>query len=142
MRKWWIIITILGAVVSQALTPVFWPMATGGMPMPSASQLPFFIVLSLAESVTFGIGLAFLLFGRKLVIKTAAASQKLAWAVYLSIGWLLISWWPHDNLHRVNGENMQGLLYIEYGFHLTLMIAGLVLAYAFFRISFTPQKNK
>jgi hypothetical protein len=43
--------------------------------------------------------------------------------LYLGIGWLMVSWWPHDNL--------QGLLFIEYGFHFTLMIAALVLAYCF-----------
>jgi hypothetical protein len=29
------------------------------------------------------------------------------------------------------GVNFQGLLYIEYGFHVTAIIAGLVLAYGF-----------
>ena len=52
------------------------------------------------------------------------------WAAYLAIGWLLVSWWPHDNMHIHNGNDLQGLLYIEYGFHVTLMIAGLVLAYS------------
>ena len=55
--------------------------------------------------------------------------------MYLSIGWLLISWWPHDNVYSHNGEDMQGLLYIEYGFHVTLMAAGLILAYSFLRYS-------
>ncbi|HEV8224498.1 MAG TPA: hypothetical protein VGP74_04510, partial [Rubrobacteraceae bacterium] len=44
--------------------------------------------------------------------------------------WFLVSWWPHDNLHIHNGEDLQGLLYIEYGFHVTLMLAGIVLAYS------------
>jgi hypothetical protein len=43
----------------------------------------------------------------------------------------MVSWWPHNNLHINNGMDMQGLLYIEYGFHLTLMIAGIVLGYCF-----------
>lgn len=51
--------------------------------------------------------------------------------MYLAIGWLIVSWWPHDNLHIHNGEDIQGLLYIEYGFHVTLMISALVLAYCF-----------
>ncbi len=37
----------------------------------------------------------------------------------------------HGHLHQVVGENFQGLLYIEYGFHVTAIIAGLVLAYGF-----------
>ena len=40
--------------------------------------------------------------------------------MYLSIGWFLVSWWPHDNLHIHNGD--------EYGFHVTLIIAAGVLA--------------
>jgi len=33
-------------------------------------------------------------------------------------------------MHIHNGDNLQGLLYIEYGFHVTLMAAGLILAYS------------
>jgi hypothetical protein len=51
--------------------------------------------------------------------------------MYLSIGWLMVSWWPHGNPHISNGNNLQGLVFIEYGFHFTLMIADLVLAYCF-----------
>ena len=51
--------------------------------------------------------------------------------MYLSIGWLSVSWWPHGHLHQVVGENLEELLYIEYGFHVTAIIAGLLLAYGF-----------
>ncbi len=50
--------------------------------------------------------------------------------MYLSVGWFLVSWWPHDNLHIHNGMDLQGLLYIEYGFHVTLIVAALVLAFS------------
>jgi hypothetical protein len=50
--------------------------------------------------------------------------------MYLAIGWFLVSWWPHDNMHIHNGNDLQGLLYIEYGFHVTLMAGGLILAYS------------
>ncbi len=46
----------------------------------------------------------------------------------------MVSWWPHDNMHIHNDENMQGLLYIEYGFHATLMLTGIILAYCFLSI--------
>jgi hypothetical protein len=82
-------------------------------------------------SLTFGLGVSFLLFGLPLVRRFAAGSEPRAWAMYLAIGWLLVSWWPHDNLHIHVGEDMQGLLYLEYGFHVTLQIAGLIVAYGF-----------
>ena len=51
--------------------------------------------------------------------------------MFLSIGWLMVSWWPHDNLHMHTGIDLQKLLYIEYGFHVTLMVCAIVLAYCF-----------
>jgi hypothetical protein len=40
------------------------------------------------------------------------------------------------NLHRHNeADNLQGLLYIDYGFHVPLMIAAIILAYSFIPIA-------
>ena len=135
MKKIWLLIfiTLVFAIPAFFLGKVIWS-DNPTMPMPTSGQLPFFIFLSIVESLTFGLGVSFAIFGYSLVKKV---SQKLKLKVtlsYISIIWLLVSWWPHDNLHRVNGMNMQGLLYIEYGFHLTLIIASLILAYTFISI--------
>jgi hypothetical protein len=43
---------------------------------------------------------------------------------------------PHLNLHRHNeADDLQGLLHIDYGFHVPLMIAVIVLAYNFISIA-------
>jgi hypothetical protein len=124
-------VTVIIAVPAMVLGPVIWPPAEGG-PEPTGGQLPFFILLALMESVLFGLGISFLLFGLPAVRRVSADSKARARAMYLSIGWLMISWQPHDNLHISNGNNLQGrLLFIEYGFHFTLMIAALILAYCF-----------
>ncbi len=81
--------------------------------------------------MAFGLGVSFLLFGLPTVRRVSPNSKLTAWAMYLSIGWLLVSWWPHSHLHQVVGENLQGLLYIEYGFHVTVIIGAAVLAYGF-----------
>ena len=40
------------------------------------------------------------------------------------------------NLHRHNeSDNLQGLLYIDYGFHVPLMITAIILAYSFISIA-------
>ena len=40
------------------------------------------------------------------------------------------------NLHRHNeADSLQGLLYINFGFHVPLMIAAIVLAYSFISIA-------
>jgi hypothetical protein len=51
------------------------------------------------------------------------------WLVLLSAAWLLISWWPHDNLHRtmMMGDYWQ-LIRIEWAFHFTLIVAGVIVA--------------
>ena len=67
-------------------------------------------------------------------------SKLMGWAMYLSIGWLLVSWWPHSHLHQVVGEDLQELLYIEYGFHVTTIICAVVLAYGF--VSLLRQQSK
>ena len=120
ISKRFIILTIIFAVLSFLLSRVIWP-DPPGFHMPSASLLPFFIFLAIVESLAFGIGMS-------LLIDYWEAGKKDQFA-FLAIVWLLISWWPHDNLHRVIDEsNYVHLLFIEYGFHVTLIIAGFVLA--------------
>jgi hypothetical protein len=52
-------------------------------------------------------------------------------AALLAITWVTGSWWLHDNLHMHVGMNLPGLMAIEYGFHFTVGLAGLVLGYLF-----------
>lgn len=100
-------------------------------PTPTSAQLPFFILMSIFESLALGFGVSFLLLGWPMVSKVTGKSKTLNTLVFLSIGWYLINWWFHDNLHIHNGMNLQGLLYIEYGFHVTMIVAGVILAYFF-----------
>ena len=132
MKTWMKVlgVTVVVAVPAMILGPIVWPPAEGG-PEPTAGQLPFFIFLAAMESILLGLGVSFLFFGLPLVRRFAVGSELRAWAIYLAIGWLLVSWWPHDNLHIHVGNDTQGLLYLEYGFHVTLMICGLIVAYGF-----------
>ena len=122
-------VTVLCAVPAMALGRVIWPPAEGAH-APTGAQLPFFIGLSAIEGIALGLGVSLLLFGFG-AVRRAAGSSPRAWAAQLSLAWLLVSWWPHDNLHAHIGDDMQALLYLEYGFHVTLMVAGAVLAYLF-----------
>jgi hypothetical protein len=123
------LVTALFAIPAMALGRVFWPPAPGS-PEPTAGQLPFFLFIAAAEALTFGLGISFLLFGFAPLRRALGGSAWRTWATYLAIAWFLVSWWPHDNMHIHNGDDLQGLLYIEYGFHLTLMLGGLILAYS------------
>lgn len=101
------------------------------MPTPSGLEIPFGIILKIAEGLTFGLGISFLVFGYPLVRAVAPASLGLTRAAHVSIAWLLLNWYPHDSLHIHIGMDLGGLLTLEYVFHITLMIAGAILAYFF-----------
>lgn len=131
----WVAVTLVLGVVAFMASPNgplggFWR-PSPDFPQPTSAQLPLFIVLNVAEVLAFGLGIAFLIFGYPLLRAIAPASKRLTLGAFLSITWLLVNWWPHDSLHVANGMNMGGLLVIEYVFHITLIVAGAILAYFF-----------
>ena len=85
------------------------------------------------EALSLGLGVAFVLFGWPRIRRNTDASRTRTIAVYASGSWLLVSWWPHDNLVRYLGESAQTLTYLEYGFQATLIVCGVVLAYSLLR---------
>jgi hypothetical protein len=131
MKTWfkWSSVTLGVGAVSIALSFVIWPPAASVV-RPPGNLLPLFLVLSVLESLAFGLGVAFLLFGRRWVGSVGVAPG-LSIATYISIAWLLVNWWPHDNLHRVVGFEWNRFVLIEYGFHLPLLVAGAVVAWFF-----------
>ncbi|MCL4302988.1 MAG: hypothetical protein KJ077_45295 [Anaerolineae bacterium] len=133
-----IITTLAFAVLAFLASPSgplggFWA-PPPDFPVPSGIQTPLFMILGVLEAVLFGLGASFLIFGYPVVKAIAPTSWGLTIAAYLSIAWLLISWWPHDSLHIHSGMALNALLAIEYGFHVTLMAAGVILAYFFLTI--------
>jgi hypothetical protein len=132
MKTWMkvAIITTLVAVPAFMIGPVLFPPADIGVE-PTAAQLPHFIFLAVGDALLLGLGVSFLLFGFPVMRRVSPDSKLRAWAMYLSIGYLMVSWWPHLNLHAHNGMDLGGLLLIDYFFHLPLEIAGVVLALSF-----------
>jgi hypothetical protein len=136
-----LILTLPVALPATALGPVIWPPVAMGMG-PTPNQLPFFVFESFFEALALGLGVSFLVFGLPIVRGVAPNLKRRAWLMYLSIGWGLVSWWPHGNLHMSNGDDMQRLLYIEYGFHVTLIIVGCVLAYCFLSLMRESRRGR
>ena len=126
--KWFL--GILIAVVSFAANPHgplggFWR-PDSISPDPTSLQLPFFILLNIFESLTFATAVILLIFHfpkKPLVPLSLAQTQR----AFLCLLWFLGNWWAHDTLHVHIGMNLQSLLYIEYGFHLTMMITAVYL---------------
>lgn len=140
-RDWikWLVVTLVLAVIAFLASPNgplggFWR-PSADFPQPTDVQLPLFILLNVAETLAFGLCISFLVFGYPVTQSILPASNGLTLGAHVSIAWLLLNWWPHDSLHVANGMNLNGLLAIEYGFHITLIIAGVILAYFFLALA-------
>ncbi len=127
-----IAVIVVGTVLAFGSSQVLWPPPPGFNP--PANLLPFFVILGLVESLAFGAGVAFLIFGFPLIARTGVGSLT-AWGGYLGIAWSLVNWWAHDGFHRVNGLRFVGLLWIEYAFHITLILGGLLSVYFFLSVA-------
>jgi hypothetical protein len=123
------VVTLAVAVPALALTPTLFPPSPHMAPAPA--QVPFFAVLAGINALALGLGAAFLAFGLPTMRRVLApAGRGRAVAAYLTVAWLLVSWYPHGGLHASNGMDTGALLWIEYGFHVPLVIAPLVLIWA------------
>lgn len=86
-----------------------------------------FILLYIAELLSFAVGMLFLIFGRGSVADFARGPW---WTtlVHLSIGWLLVAWWPQDNFYRLAAKtDWPRQAALVYSFNITLMLAAAVL---------------
>jgi len=120
------------AIVAFMLGRIIWPDPIGWAG-PDATLIPHFIFISALESISFGLGIAFAILGW-LKFRAQIVSDRLSLAVFVAVVWLLVSWWPHDNMHRANAiENFGRLLRIEYTFHVTIILAGFIIALYFWR---------
>jgi hypothetical protein len=131
-------VTVVVGVVAFLASPEaplggFWGAPAEVGPEPTGFQTLLFILIGLLQSFVFGLGIAFVIFGYRL-ISAAPVSEGLALATYLSIAWSLINWWPHSNFHQTASGDINSLLAIEYGFHVTSILAGLIIAYFFVEI--------
>jgi len=122
------LLTAAVGVPALFLGPVIFPPADFGV-KPTAAQLPLFILLGVGDAILLGLGVSFLVFGLPVLRQVSPDSKARAWAMYLSIGYLMVSWWPHLNMHASNGTDLGGLLRIDLLFHFPLEVAGVVLAY-------------
>jgi hypothetical protein len=127
----WGLVTVGVAAAASPLSFLMWP-APAGVATPPADILPLLIPIAVViPALTFGLGVAFILFGWKLV--SAGHSSLLSRASFVSIGWLLMNWWPHSNFHRVsNGWGM--LTAIDYFFHATAIAATFIVAVFFLTV--------
>ena len=138
-----IVVLVLGSALgfllmgNGPLGKVLWPPADTPAE-PEGATLVALMAVGFIEVVAFGLGVTFLAFGRKRVQDLTMTRGAYATAVWLAIAWMLVNWVPHTALHMSVGNlltpsDFAGLAGIEYGFHLTLIIAGALLMHACYR---------
>jgi hypothetical protein len=121
-------ITLLVAIPAFAAGPVLFPVSPQ-VPDPSPLQLPFLLVLAVVEALLLGLGVAFAIYGWP-AVREAVPSRRLAVATHVSLVWLMANWWAHTGLHLQNGTDLDGLIFIDYAFHLPIVAASLTVAAA------------
>ena len=127
------LLTAAVAVPAFFVGPVLFPPADIGVE-PTAAQIALLMSLAVGDAILLGLGVSFLVFGLPVLRQVSPDSKARAWAMYLSIGYLMVSWWPHLNMHASNGIDLGGLLRIDLLFHFPLEVAGVVLAYCAFSL--------
>ena len=132
--RWMLIVTVVIGVAAFVAGPHIWPPAPD-VPMPPASLLPGYIVLAAIEALAFGFAVAFALFGWPAIRTLGLGAPWLNKWLFVTLCWFMGNWWMHDSLHMHNGMNMHGMLFIELGFHVTMLICGVALAASFVRLA-------
>lgn len=128
--KFWLkLASFLMGFLTLPLGILIWP-PHPDIATPTPQQLPFFIGVAVIEAIAFGYGYYFLVEGYRLLKEK---KTRLNFITYISIAWLLMSWWPHDRLHTHVGEELWGLLALEYGFHATSIAAAVTIALFFYK---------
>lgn len=127
------VIACAAALAVLMLGRVIWPPTPTGA-IPTAAQAAQLMVLSSIESISFLLGILFMIFAWKYFKQYRSEIGQLATVVYFSLSWLLISWWPHDNLHERVGNDLQTTIFIEFAFHLTSIIAAIFVCMFFLKL--------
>lgn len=94
-------------------------------------MVALFTLISAVEALAFGAGLAVLLLaGRPIKAMFGPRHARLGTATHLALFWLLWSWWLHVALHNTSGMRPGRILFIEYAFHGSSLVAAGVVLYA------------
>ena len=137
-RRWQVALTVLAfGIPAFLLGRVLWPDPVGAA-TPPPSVLPIFIAISALEALLFGVGIAFIVFGRRWL---TFDGSRLGMAAFVAIAWSLVSWWPHSNMHRAN-TTLEGLVLIDWMFHLTLIFGAAVVGTYLYRTLSQTQNSR
>ncbi|MGW2377513.1 MULTISPECIES: amino acid adenylation domain-containing protein [Kitasatospora] len=118
-------IVLGGAFFAWMFTDAFFASSTDVSAVPNAYQFGFEL-LYLCENLAFGAGVAFLVLGLPAVLRQGR-SLRLSLLTWISVFWLLASWWPQDNLYRLTeSTDWSRETIMVFVFNIPLMLAAVV----------------
>ncbi|MGW2548148.1 hypothetical protein ACWC5I_46660, partial [Kitasatospora sp. NPDC001574] len=120
-----VFVALVFSVLAWVFTDALWPGSTDVSAVPAPYDT-YFQVLYLFEWGSFGLGVVWLLAGPGALVELGRPFW-LSVATYLSVFWLLASWWPQDNMYRTSAKadwSRQSLL--VYVFNVALMVSAAV----------------
>lgn len=135
------LLTVVIGAAAFLTGPKLWPMAAS-VPEPPSNLLPFYILLAAIEALAFGFAVAFAVFGWPAIRRLPLGAPWLNKALFITVCWFMGNWWMHDNLHMHIALDMNRLLYIEYGFHMSMLACVLILAVGFIRLANQPAAKQ
>ncbi|MEV6418395.1 AMP-binding protein [Streptomyces sp. NPDC051662] len=119
------LVGVTAGFIAAVLTGVIFPGATdvSGVPAPWNG---LFMLLYLAEWLAFAVGMGFLAVGRGVMLRRSE-SRGLTTAAHLAIVYLLVAWWPQDNLYRLTAKtDWPRQAALVWAFNVPLMIAAFI----------------
>lgn len=122
--KRYLALTLTLAFVAGISARTIWP-----LPATPPTDLTLFLgIVTVLESLMFGFGVSFVLFVIQKHQVRKRKFTKLEWLTFISISWILISGYPHDNSHLAHSIDLHGLVPIEIIFHGSLAVAAVIVA--------------
>ncbi|GHF83274.1 hypothetical protein GCM10018790_71150 [Kitasatospora xanthocidica] len=107
-------------------TDVLFPGSTDLTGVPSPYDA-LFRLLYLCENLAFGAGIVYLSVGFEAVLRMGRP-RRLSAFTHLAVTWLLVNWWPQDNLYRLTrADDWPREAALVFAFNVPLMLAALVL---------------
>lgn len=124
------LLTLAVGVPAFLAGPHLWPPGAD-VPAPPEGLMPGYIGLAVIEALAFGFAVSFAVFGWSTIRDLDLGARWLNAVLFVAIVWFTGNWWIHDSLHIHVGLDMHRLLFIEFAFHVTMLILAVVLALGF-----------
>ena len=131
LRQMLVLTVVIGAA-AFITGPKIWPMGHD-VPTPPANLLPAYIAFAAVEALAFGFAAAFAMLGWPAIRDLHLGAGWLNKLLFVTLIWFMGNWWFHDNLHMHVALDMRRLVYIEYGFHGSMLACAVILVLSLVR---------